>query len=222
MNGPAAGLLPADDDLELIHTRTYETKVYLVADDEVLVRGAVSDMKPAGLYVADDPDPLEIHQMQVELHVRLTDMVITESKVGFESHPTEACPTITAHYESLVGLSISRGFTHKVRELFGGPRGCTHTTALLQAMAPAVVQSVWSVGVRRSRAAGQAPGAPDEPGRQARFAGNLNTCHVWAEDGEHVAALRAGETPLPPLQVRRRLAALGREEGEWRGERSPG
>ncbi|MDH3705979.1 MAG: DUF2889 domain-containing protein [Acidimicrobiia bacterium] len=211
-------LLPPDDDLELIHTRDYETRVYLVNDDEVLVRGAVSDRKPPGLYVEDDPEPLEIHQMQVELAVRLRDMVITDARVGFESHPTEACPSIGEHYRSLVGLSITRGFTHRVRELFGGPRGCTHTTALLQAMAPAVVQSNWSVGVRRSRAAGRAPGAIDDPGRVDRFAGNLNTCHVWAEGGDHVAALERGETPLPPLQVRRRLAELGRDAGEWRGE----
>jgi len=37
-------------------------------------------------------------------------------------------------------LSIARGFTHKVRGLFGGPRGCTHTTALSQAMAPEAIQ----------------------------------------------------------------------------------
>ena len=45
----------------------------------------------------------------------------------------------------LVGLSIARGFTHRVRELFGGPRGCTHTTALLQAMAPIAMQCFWSM-----------------------------------------------------------------------------
>ncbi|MDH4167979.1 MAG: DUF2889 domain-containing protein [Acidimicrobiia bacterium] len=215
------GLLPPDDDLDLIHTRTYETRVYLIDDTEVLVRGAVSDLKPAGLYVTDDPEPLEIHQMQVELTVALPELTITSARVGFESHPAEECPSIAGHYGSLVGLSISRGFTHKVRELFGGPRGCTHATALLQAMAPAVVQSMWSVGVRAARQAGRAPGAGD-PGRARRFAGNLNTCHVWAEDGEHVASLERGETPLPPLQVRRRLAELGRESGEWRGEPAAG
>lgn len=213
-----ASLLPPDDDLELIHTRDYETRVYVLDDEHVLVRGAVSDRKPPGLYIADDDEPLEIHRMQVELTVRLGDMTITAAEIGFESHPAEACPSIATHYRALVGLSITRGFTHRVRELFGGPRGCTHTTALLQAMAPAVVQSIWSMGVRRSRAAGKAPGAVDGPGRTERFAGNLNTCHVWAEDGEHVAALSRGESPSPPLQVRRRLAELGRAEGEWRGE----
>ena len=34
-------LLPAADELELLHTRTYETRVYLLDDDTLLVRGAV-------------------------------------------------------------------------------------------------------------------------------------------------------------------------------------
>lgn len=209
-------LLPPDDDLDLIHTRDYEVRVYRLSPTQVLVRGAVSDRKPPGLYVTDDPEPLEIHQMQVELEVAMPSMEITSARVGFETHPNEACPSIAAHYEKLVGLSIARGFTHKVRELFGGPRGCTHTTALLQAMGPAVVQSTWSMAVRAAREAGHAAGATDPDDRQRRFAGNLNTCHIWAEDGEHVAQLRRGELPPPPLQVRRRLAELGRDEAEWR------
>ena len=44
--------------------RNYEVKVYGDGENRLLVRGAISDMKPAGLYVADDPEPLEIHQMR--------------------------------------------------------------------------------------------------------------------------------------------------------------
>ena len=52
-------LLPPDDDLDIIHTRQYETRVYRVNETEMLVRGAISDMKPPGLYVLDDPEELE-------------------------------------------------------------------------------------------------------------------------------------------------------------------
>jgi hypothetical protein len=209
-------LLPDDEGLDLIHTRRYETRVYLVSDDELLVRGAVSDMKPPGLYVAGDPDPMEIHQMQLELRVRLPRLEITEAKVVFETHPHSQCPIIAADYQKLVGLSIARGFTHEIRHLFGGPKGCTHTNALLQAMAPAVVQATWSVSVRRGRMSGtpNAPISPEE--RTRRMAGNLNTCHIWAEDGAHVAAIRRGERAgYPPIPVRERLRALGRDEQEW-------
>ena len=80
-------LLPPDDDLDVIHTRQYETRIYQVSDDELLVRGAVSDMKPPGLYVVDDPAPMEIHQMQLELRVALPKLEITSVQVVFATHP---------------------------------------------------------------------------------------------------------------------------------------
>lgn len=209
-------LLPPDDDLELIHTRNYETKVYFVSEEELLVRGAVRDTKPPGLYIEGDEKTLDIHEMHVELRVALPDLVISAVKVLFETHPAPQCPHIVGHYDNLVGLHIARGFTHKVRELFGGPRGCTHTTALLQAMAPAVVQSLWSVSIRQARRAAKGGGPSSTAQRDRQFAGNLNTCHVWAEDGEHVASIRRGELPPPPLQVTKRLEELGRDPSEWR------
>ena len=213
-------ILPPEDDLELIHTRNYETRVYYVSDTEMLVRGAISDVKPPGLYVDNDDAPLEIHQMHVEWRVRVPDLEITDAQVVFETHPHETCPMITTHYQKLVGLKVARGFTHKVRELFGGPRGCTHTTALLQAMAPAAVQSTWSMSVKAMRDAGLPAGAraDDDESRARRFAGNINTCHVWDEAGEHVADLHAGGMPPPPLPVTERMVQLGRNPAEWRLE----
>lgn len=209
-------LLPPDDDLELLHTRNYETKVYLLNDDELLVRGAVSDLKPPGLYVAGDPEALEMHQMQIELRVTLKGLTITAARVLFETHPHSSCPIIANDYEKLVGISIARGFNHKIRDLFGGPRGCTHTNALLQSMAPAVVQSTWSVSIRKSRAGDVPLGAKTQEERERRVMANANTCHVWDEQGEHVAALRRGESSgYPPLSVRDRLRELGHDDEQW-------
>ena len=209
-------LLPNDDGLDLIHTRQYETRVYQVAEDELLVRGAVSDMKPPGLYVVDDPEPVEIHQMQLEMRVSLPTLAIMDVQVVFETHPNSKCPIIANDYRKNVGLSIARGFTREIRNLFGGPYGCTHTNALLQAMAPAVVQSPWSVSVRNDRPNKDSKAAMSPEERERRMAGNLNTCHVWAEDGEHVAAMRRGDrSEHPPLPIRNRLRALGRDEGSW-------
>ena len=202
-------LLPPDDDLDLLHTRNYEVRVYHHAEDQLLVRGAISDMKPEGLYVQDDPEPLEIHQMQVQWIVQLPELEIIDAGVVFETHPHPSCPGIAAHYEKLVGLKVARGFTHKVRELFGGPRGCTHTTALLQAMGPAVVQSTWSVSVKKAREEGLPEGAPDSENRERRIMGNINTCHVWDEDGPAVAAREAGADQGPPMWLSERMVELG-------------
>ncbi len=211
-------LLPPDDDLDLLHTRQYEARVYQISDDELLVRGAVSDQKPAGLYIEGDPEPMELHQMQLELRVAIPKLEITSAQVVFETHPNSGCPLIAADYGKLVGLSIARGFTRKIRDLFGGPNGCTHTNALLQAMVPAVVQAMWSVSIRSGRLASAAGREDTNPlkARERRIAATLNTCHIWAEDGEHVAAIRRGESAdYPPIPVRERLRKLGRDETTW-------
>src|SRR5215204_4851860 len=86
--------------------------------------------------------------------IAMATLEITAAKAVLEVHPHSSCPRIEDHYGNLVGLSIARGFAHKVRELFGGPRGCTHTTALLQAMAPVAIQSIWSLNMGRPREEG--------------------------------------------------------------------
>lgn len=204
-------LLPPDDHLDLLHTRDYEVRAYGVSSDEMLVRGAVSDRKPPNLYIADDPDELEIHQMHIEMRVRVPSLEILSIQVGFESHPTTACPSIADHYRSLIGLSIARGYTVKVRELFGGPRGCTHTNALLLAIGPAVVQATWSL---RARGDLTSDGAALTDAQKAEL--NLNTCHVWADDGEMLTAIRRGEDRgMSLLPVSERLVELGRDPDDW-------
>ncbi len=211
-------ILPPEDSLELIHTRTYETRVYLVDGNTMLARAAVQDVKPPNLYIKDDPLPLEIHQMQMFMRVQMPTLEILDAGVDFETHPHSACPSIAVHYKELIGLSVARGFTHKIRELFGGPRGCTHTTALLQAMAPAVVQATWSMALRSSleSSSSEADKASAEEAHKQRIAGNLNTCHVWAEDGEHVQLIRTGGQSETMIPIAIRLAELGRSEDEWR------
>lgn len=206
-------LLPDEPDLEEIHTRDYETKIYRLSEDELLVRGAVSDRKPPGLYVADDPDELEVHQMQVELRLAFPSLEITAARVVFESHPHANCPMIAADYEKLVGLSIARGFLRKTKDLFGGPNGCTHTNALIQAMAPAIVQSTWSIRIKQQLKAGIRRSELPREERESRARANRNTCHLWAEHGEryrrYIDGSLEGEVLVP---VANRLKELGRED----------
>jgi len=210
---------PVDEDgepLEVLHDREYRVRAFRKRDDLVLIRGAVRDQKPPGLYIDIDPDPLTIHHMQIDIEVEYPSMQIVAADVGFESHPNEECPLIVDHYANLVGLSIARGFTHRVRELFGGPRGCTHTTALLQAMAPVAVQCIWSMRASRARRDGSAPAVATPEQQRAMWQMNVNTCHVWAEDSEWVGRLDAGESMPPPVFARERLVELGLKPDEWR------
>lgn len=210
-------ILPPDPEFTPIHTRNYEVRAFKVSDTEILLRGAVRDDKPAGLYVLGDLEPLTIHHMVVDLRIAFPTMEILDANVQFNDFPHEECPGIAATYRQLIGLSIARGFNKQVRELFGGSRGCTHTSALLQAMGPVAIQCAWSMRVSKTVEGGQSRGreemTPDM--REMAFRSNLNTCHIWDEDGEQVRKLRAGEDIGAPLSVTKRLAKLGRDQSEW-------
>ena len=136
---------PPEGAVPVLHDREYRVQSFLLANGNLLIQGAVRDQKPPGLYVPDDPEPLVMHHMQVGLEIELPGRVIVAVHTELRSYPHPTCPSIESHYDKLVGLSIARGFTHKIRELFGGPRGCSHTTALLQAMAPIAMQSGKSI-----------------------------------------------------------------------------
>jgi hypothetical protein len=195
---------------ELLHTRSYDVRAYREAADRLRLRGRVRDEKPPGVTIADDPDPLTIHDMVVDLIVAFPSLEIVDVAVAMNTHPHHECPGVVAHYRNLIGLSIARGFTHRVRELFGGPRGCTHTTALLQAMAPIAIQSMWSMFSEDARSA---PMTVAERRERMRF--NLNTCHVWAEDGRCSAC---------STRARSRRRRCGRRSGwcRWAGIPPPG
>jgi hypothetical protein len=169
------------------------------------------------LYIPDDREPMTVHHMIVDLEIGVPSLEIVGAKVVMETHPHTGCPRIEEHYEKLIGLSIARGFTHKIRELFGGPRGCTHTTALLQAMAPVAVQSLWSFRHAQNRDDGTVSPFSTPEGRRSIVMANLNTCHVWAEDSDHVHEMLNAEVVPVPLWIERRFRELDRDPSSWRG-----
>ena len=208
---------PAPAGATLIHDRRYHVRTYKLHDSLFLLRGVVCDEKPAGLYIPDDPDPLWMHHMIVDLEVSYPEFQIQTVKVEFREHPHTGCTNIVPDYQKLVGLSIARGFNNKVKELFGGPRGCTHIGALLQAMAPVAIQSGWSmrVGSAFGTQSDTLDPAEAEERRRRGYAMNLNTCHIWDENGQMLADIKAGTPIEVPLSVAKRLKKLGRDESDW-------
>jgi hypothetical protein len=65
-----------DPESELIHERAYVVRAYRKDSNTLLLRGAVRDQKPPGLYVADDPEPLTIHHMIVDLEIAVPSLEI--------------------------------------------------------------------------------------------------------------------------------------------------
>ncbi|HET6964349.1 MAG TPA: DUF2889 domain-containing protein [Acidimicrobiales bacterium] len=210
-------MFPPDPDLEPLHARNYSVRAWRISDEALLLRGAVMDLKPGGPFrdriVAaggqDDGGPMTIHHMVIDLTVSYPSLTITDASVVFETFPQPGCPGISSRYQELIGLSIARGFTHEVRQRFGGPRGCTHTTALLQAMGPVAVQCIFSM-----RRAGAGP--VDAPGEGGAQAGSFmrDTCHVWSSEGELWQGMAMGQAPPMPLPMQRRLRSAGVDPAE--------
>ena len=215
-------LFLAEPNYELIHTRQYLVQAFRMSDERFLVRGAIVDEKPAGLYIENDPDPIWMHHMIVELQIVYPKFLIEKATAKFENHPHLGCTNITDHYKKLEGMSIARGFNAKVRELFGSSRGCTHIGALLAAMAPVAIQTGWSMRVSSVVDINDASKSPEDFQEQRikQFASTINTCHIWDEHGEMVSKVRRGEEIEMPLPVVRRLRDLGRDETDWLAGRS--
>ena len=219
MTDTASRIPPPPGEEEIpVHNRTYAVNTYRIDSQTMRIRGRVTDTKPAGLYVDGDTEPMDVHDMVVDLVVGYPDLTIQSVNVVFDTHPHSSCPTIEVAYQQLAGTSIARGFTRKLTELFGGPSGCTHVGALLKAMAPVAVQSMYSMRLAE-------PGAPkgfvtengDEEGRRRAQSFVRNSCHVWAEDGEMMTASDNGESYEAPIWIRDRLEKLGRldEMSNW-------
>jgi hypothetical protein len=215
-------LFPVDADYPLIHTRQYQVQAFRMSDERFLLRGAIVDEKPAGLYIENDPDPIWMHHMIVELQIVYPTFLIEKASVEFKNHPHLGCTNITDHYQKLEGMSIARGFNAKVRELFGSSRGCTHIGALLAAMAPVAIQTGWSMRVSSAGEIDDSSKSPEDfqEQRVKQFASTINTCHIWDENGAMIAKVRTGEEIEMPLPVVRRLRDLGRDETEWLAGRS--
>lgn len=206
---------PPEPDLPLIHHRSYDVRAYRQSPTELRLRGTVQDQKPPGIYL-DDDRPLTVHHMVVDLLISFPALQILEIDVVLGTHPHEGCAAIEPDYQQLVGLSIARGFSRAVKDRVGGPRGCTHVGALLQAMAPVVIQSTWSMrAAEEGTVAVNIGRSKSDVSVEDRLRYNLDTCHIWAADGELVAKVRAGEEVPAPVWAVERLEELGRDPDEW-------
>lgn len=205
---------PGEEEIP-IHTRTYDVKTYRVDAGHMRLRGRVTDTKPPGLYVRGDTEPLDVHDMVVDLVVSFPFLEVTSINVVLDTHPHLSCTEIEPTFEKLVGLSIARGFNRQLTQLFGGPRGCTHVVALLRAMGPVAIQSIYSMEAAdpsRNPADSWNGDERNESQKEHALVFIRDSCHIWAADGDRMAAAEAGEAVEAPIWIRERLTKLGRSE----------
>jgi len=191
-----------------IHHRSYETEAFDEGNGTMRLVGRLVDTKPQGLGMADG-EPLVIHDMIVEMIVAGDTFEILDITTTMQVRPYGQCTQVLDSYQQLVGVSIARGYSRKVKELFGGPMGCSHIGALLIALAPVAVQASWGLARLHDDPAVWSGAERDEADAERRTRLNTNTCHVWSADGEQIARLNRGEEAERPEWEAVRLTKLG-------------
>ena len=144
------------------------------------IEGHLSDVKayPFNNQFRGEVQPGEpLHDMWLRLTVD-RDYIVQEVEAVTDAGPYELCPAILPAFQKLKGLKIGRGWNRAVRERLGGSRGCTHLVDLLRPIATVALHTVrWSNSSPANRS--------DRPGdEKPKLAPPLDTCHVWARDGE--------------------------------------
>ncbi len=209
--------LPPEPATPLMHTRTYTVRSFQEGPGLMRLRGAILDEKPPRLFFPEDDERLAIHEMVVDLVLTVPSLSISAVEVVMEVTPHLHCTSIESSYEQLIGLSIGRGFNREITDRFGGVSGCTHIGALLRAMAPVAVQSMWSMHHLDPENSPMDPVADDEQSRRDAMIFNLNSCHVWDENAELAQTALRGESIGIPVWAERRLKKLGRPTDDWSG-----
>ena len=173
---------------EPLHRRAIEIQGYRREDGLYDIEGHLVDTKPvdfklaAGVRRAGEP----IHGMWLRITVDKA-LTIVDAAAAMDAMPyVNQCDQIVPAYRLLVGLAIRPGYQQRVKELFGGVRGCTHITELAGSLATAAFQTM----------AGQRL----QPSDQKPF--QLDRCHALAETSPAVARYYPkwyrGKEPVKP------------------------
>jgi hypothetical protein len=177
---------------EKIHSRSIEVSTYEYAEQRIVVEGYLKDDRFQDTrLLTGEPFPRgAIHQMRLRLLINCSTFVIEDLDVGLLAVPREFCRETEACLAPIKGLTITRGFTEKVKKLAGGRNGCTHLLELLQAITPAVFQGVATYQSRE-------PSGVDAHQAKLVVKYLTNTCHAWREDGPFVEIFKQMDNMNP-------------------------
>jgi len=164
-------------DVKHIHKRNIDISIYSVDKNRIIVEGTLRDDRLQTTYRIDGEKspPHTLHHMILRLLVSGNSLTIEDIEVEMPSVPREPCLKTRKMLAPIVGLQIIAGFTKKVKQLVGGPRGCAHLTSLLLTMGPAAVQGHWS---KYSLKPPEARAASDRTRLDM-----TDTCWVWRTGG---------------------------------------
>ncbi|OGA14765.1 MAG: hypothetical protein A3G25_13435 [Betaproteobacteria bacterium RIFCSPLOWO2_12_FULL_63_13] len=174
---------------ELVHTRQITCRGYRRGDGLWQIEASVADEKGQTVPFNSRRDVLPgemIHHFSLCVLID-DDYQIRDVVTKTMAAPWPVCSEVAADYRKLIGVRIGPGFNRAVRDILGGPLGCTHLTDLLGQIGNTYMQASWPDRVARQRRTGDDPRHwPD-----TRTLSFVDGCYAWRKDG---AAL-AGEYP---------------------------
>ena len=168
-----------------LHTRKIEVSTYNHDGQRIIVEGVLKDDRFQESHVITGetfPNGV-VHHMAIRLLVNCSTLLIEDVDVDLMSVPREVCRETIDCLSCIKGLTITKGFTSKVKKLAGGNKGCAHLVELILAMAPAVFQGF---GAHQSQKPSNFD--PDHAKLMVQFL--INTCRVWREDGPLVETFK--------------------------------
>jgi hypothetical protein len=163
-----------------VHSRSLDIATYPYVEGKLVVEGVLKDERfyKSHLMTGETRPPGILHHMIIRMVVAGPDLVIEDIEAELPQTPRDECQETYDSLKPVIGMSISAGFTNRVKTVLGGPVSCSHLVALLNSMASAAVQGFWSEIVRQ-------PYNPEDFSEKAMEV-VLNTCHVWRSDGPAV------------------------------------
>jgi hypothetical protein len=166
---------------KLVHNREISIRTSDLGDHTILVEGSLIDHRYQPMQNEDSEESKLVHHMVVRLKVKGPSMLIEQSEAFMPHHPRVECPEMLPSIRNLEGLSITPGYTMKVKKAIGGTKGCAHLTSLIIAMGESAVQGYWAAYEAERKKTGL---------REDTIKKFINTCHLWKEDGPIVKGLR--------------------------------
>ena len=163
------------------HSRIIETAVFDYDEQRMVAEGCLTDRRYCDFYLAsgERKPPGILHQMIIHLLINKSTYEIEDVRVEMPAFPRDECIQTANSLESLKGMTVTKGFTSKIKTMAGHGKGCTHLVELLTAMGPSMIQGVISHKVK------DAPFLM--PGLITSFAGS---CYSWRADGPLIDYLK--------------------------------
>ena len=165
---------------ELVHNREISIRTFDLGNHSILVKGSLIDRQLREWPNEVRKKPKIIHDMVIQIKVKGPEMLIEQAEATMPHHPREECLVVLPWIRNLEGLTITQGYSLKVKKTIGGAKGCAHLMSLVTAMGPSAVQGYWAAyGVEEEKVTL----------RLQAVRNIVNTCYLWRKDGPRVKDL---------------------------------